>query len=134
MAQAVPYYMFCLFVTIAFELATTSVSHDDALCTDASAIAAECDIGKLLDLKVNIGTLSREDIYRILTSESSTDPTSYPRTRTLESAGFRQFQPSWLKSYPWLHYSRHVDGAFCRACAIFMPETVGGQRPGQFVS
>ena len=46
------------------------------------------------------------------------------------------FQPSWLKSFPWLHYSHHVDGAFCCACAIFLSEgqTVGGQRPGKFVT
>lgn len=36
--------------------------------------------------------------------------------------------------FPWLHYSAFCDGVFCRACAIFAPETVGGHVPGQFVS
>ena len=40
----------------------------------------------------------------------------------------------WLRQHPWLHYSRHVDGAFCRACAFFGPEKAGCQLPGQFVS
>lgn len=31
----------------------------------------------------------------------------------------RQFQPAWLKQYPWLNYSSHVHGAFCKSCAIF---------------
>ena len=117
---------------IGFEIATTS-NHADAERTDASAIAAECDIGKLLELKINIGTLSRDDKSRILTSEPSTDPASYPRTRASESAAYRQFDPSWLKLYPWLHYSHNVDDAFCRVCAIFVTEAVGGQSPCQFV-
>lgn len=32
-----------------------------------------------------------------------------------------------------MHYSRHADGVFCRACAFFGPDKVGGQSPGQFV-
>ena len=38
-----------------------------------------------------------------------------------------------MKQYPWLHYSKHVDGVFCRARAFFGPDKVGGQSPGQFV-
>ncbi len=41
-----------------------------------------------------------------------------------------QFQPAWLKQYPWLHYSPHVDGAFCKSCAFFAPDKVGGNTPG----
>ena len=44
----------------------------------ASDISAECDIGKLLELKINISTLSREDKYRILTSEPDSDASTYP--------------------------------------------------------
>ena len=39
-----------------------------------------------------------------------------------------------MKQYPWLHHSKHVDGAFCRPCAFFAPEKVGGITPGQFVT
>ena len=39
-----------------------------------------------------------------------------------------------MKQFPWLHYSKFVDGAFCRACPLFAPSTVGGQDPGQFVT
>ena len=39
-----------------------------------------------------------------------------------------------MKQYPWLHYSKFADGAFCRACALFAPSTVGGQDLGQFVT
>ena len=118
--------MFC----VGSELAATSSNGE----SDDEGVASECDIGKLLELKFNVTTLSREEKYRILTREPNTDASSYPRTRASASAAFRQFQPSWLKSFPWLHYSQHTNGAFCRACAMFVPETVGGQIPGQFVT
>ena len=72
--------------------------------------------------------------YRILTREPNADPSAYPRTRLYESGAYRQFQPTWLKSYPWLHYSDHSDGAFCCACVFFPPDKVGGQCPGFFVT
>ena len=28
-----------------------------------------------------------------------------------------QFKLEWVQSFPWLHYSKHTDGAFCRVCA-----------------
>lgn len=115
------------------ELVATSsheIDDDSGECADASAIASECDIGKLLELKVNVSTFSREDKYHTLTREPNADASSYPRTRMSASGAFRQFQASWLKSIPWLHYSRHVDGVFCRDCAVFVPEAVGGQSPG----
>ena len=70
-----------------------------------SVTASECDIGKLLLSNVNISTRSREDKYKILIAESNPDPRSYPRTRLYASGPYRQFNPAWLKQYPWLHYS-----------------------------
>ena len=95
--------------------------------------AIEYDVGKLLDLHVDLKQLSREDKYRLLKTEPTSNTSSYPRTRPHPSSSLRQFQPSWLKQYPWLHYSRFVDGAFCRACVLFAPNQVGGQDLGQFV-
>ena len=93
------------------------------------------DIGELLDLGINLKKLSREHIYCILTAEPCVDQVAYPRTPTYPGSTYmRQFQPGWFKQYPWLHYSSHVDGAFCKSCAIFAPEEVGGNTPGQFVS
>ena len=92
------------------------------------------DIGRLLELNQDLNRLSREDKYQIFTTEPNPDPSSYHRRRSSPAGAYRQFQPSWLKQYPWLHYSSTVDGAFCRACAFFAPESVGGHRPGQFVT
>jgi len=46
----------------------------------------------------------------------------------------RQFLPLWLNRHPWLHYSRFLDGAFCKACIFFTPDQAGGQDLGQFVA
>ena len=125
-------YDFCI---IKFLINTLGVTTQPGNTTHAcsSVIAAECDIGKLLDSGIDLQKLSREEKYRILTTNPSLDPSSYPRTRPYASGSFRQFQPDWLRQYPWLHYSRHVDGVFCRACAFFGPDKVGGQSAGQFV-
>ena len=91
----------------------------------------ENDIGRFLEFNQDLKKLCRDDKYRVLTTEPNPDPSSYPRTRPSASGAYRQFQPSWLKQHPWLHYSRQVDGAFCRACVFFTAESVGGH---QFVT
>ena len=102
--------------------------------SSSSPLELECDVGKFLDLKVNLQQLSRDEKYKILTAEPNSDPTVYPHTRPYQSSSLRQFQPSWLKQYPWVHYSRFCDGVYCRACALFAPTCVGGQELGQFVT
>ena len=94
----------------------------------------ENDIGRFLEFNQDLKKLCQDHKYRVLTTEPNPDPSSYPRTRPSASGIYRQFQPSWLKQHPWLHYSRQVDGAFCRACAFFAAESVGGQVTGQFVT
>ena len=79
-------------------------------------------IGKLIELHgcANMKQFSRDEIYCVLKSEPDVHPESYPRTRSHQATRslFRQFQPSWVKNHPWLHYSHHVDGAYCRACVF----------------
>ena len=76
------------------------MSPTNSNCDDDDDVVVECDIGKLLDLNINIDDLSRDEKYQLLTSDPCTDSSSYPRTCSSESAPYRQFQPSWLKSYP----------------------------------
>lgn len=92
------------------------------------------DIGKLIASNAKLGNLCREEVYGILTCEPPMATSEYPRTRQSESGSFRQFQPSWVKQFPWLHYSKFEDGAFCRACAIFAPSSIREQSLGQFVT
>ena len=49
--------------------------------------------------------LSQENKYRVLTTEPDSNTSSFPRTRPSNSCSYRQFHPSWLKQYPWLHYT-----------------------------
>ena len=39
-----------------------------------------------------------------------------------------------MKQHPWLHFSQFEDGAFCRACALFAQNHVGGQNLGKYVT
>ena len=94
----------------------------------------ECDIGKLITAGIVLSQLPRDRKYSVLKTEPSEDASTYPRTRPCESGSYRQFQPSWLKNYPWLHYSCFSDGAFCRACAFFAPDRAGGRDLGYFVT
>ena len=68
-------------------------------------------------LEDSLAVILATSLIRILTAEPNRNPSTYPRTRPYPSSSLRQFQPSWMKQYPWLHYSRFADGAFCRACA-----------------
>ena len=90
-------------------------SHDSP---SVSSFVVDCDIGKLVKSQTDLHMLSPEDKYCILTTEPNSNTSSYPRTRPCASSAYRRFQPAWLKQHPWLHYSKHVDGAFCRACVF----------------
>ena len=103
-------------------------------CDENVSSASECDIGKLISKHVDLRKLGQDDKYRVLTTEPKSDTLSYPRTRPRVSGAYRQFQPAWLKQHPWLHYSHHVDGVYCRACVFFAPNVVGGHTPGKFVT
>ena len=74
-------------------------------------------------------------MYQILTGDPNTESSSYPRTQqTFSSPYLHEFQPEWVRSFPWLHYSKHTDGAFCQACALFATSDVNGQKLGYFVT
>ena len=115
----------------------TTLASPTTSCTclpSESKSVSSLDIGKLLATDTRIvSKLIRDERYCILTSPTDPNPLHYPRTRCHGSSSFRQFQPGWIKQYPWLIYSRHVDGVFCRACVFFAPEKVALQSTGQFV-
>ena len=71
-------------------------------------------------------TLTREQLYQILTHEPNLNSSVCPCTQVSPSNIFRQFQPTWLKKHPWLHYSSFTDGAFCHVCAAFLTDNLGG--------
>ena len=90
----------------------------------------EGDIGRLLELNIRLQDLSREEKYSVLTKEPYRDSSScYPRIpRHLAQEDFVNFnQTAWLSQDPWIHYSRYLDGVYCRACVFFSPTKFGGQ-------
>ena len=96
---------------------------------------SECDTAKLLIGQENLKHLSRDHIYKILKTEPDSNASSYPCTWTSASRSFRQFQPSLMKKFPWLHYSPYVDEAYCCACVLFdCREAGGGHVLGHFVT
>ena len=50
-------------------------------------------------------------------SDPNPNPSTYPRTC------LRASDCLCLKNYVWIHYREQVNGIFCRASIIFVPET-----------
>jgi len=48
----------------------------------------------------------------------------------------RSFQKQWLNEFTWLAYSNVYNGAFCKWCVVFPPQTVSrsAKPPGSLVS
>ena len=88
-------------IIIDIDSATPSSTRENV--SASSSQIYEYDVGKLLESNVDLHKHSREHKHRILTTEPSSDSSLYPRTRPCMSSANQQFQPSWLKQYPWLH-------------------------------
>ena len=65
-----------------------------------------------------IKSLTPGQKYHLLKHQFKPDATFvFPTT---EMSGFnRSFQYAWLKRFPWLVYSKSLDGGFCLPCALF---------------
>ena len=48
-----------------------------------------CNVGKLLDLHVNLQQLSRDEKYQILTTEPNSNPSVYPQSCPYPSSSIR---------------------------------------------
>ncbi len=46
----------------------------------------------------------------------------------------RRFKPEWAKRHPWISYSQSDDGVYCKACVLFAPSDVHGQKLGVLVT
>ena len=83
------------------------------------------DLGQILtatmsvaDIKTKISALSDNQKYTLLKHHSKPGD-DYIFPSQYEGGCNRSFQRSWLDSYPWLVYSKYLDGAFCPYCALF---------------
>ena len=73
-----------------------------------------------------IDKLDNGQKYKLLAEHFKLDA-SFSFPKTFSSGCNRSFQYRWLEKYPWLVYSKQLDGGFCKFCAIFARnrETLG---------
>ena len=55
-------------------------------------------------------------LYHFVPSPSFTFP------KVFDCGCNRSFQATWLEKYPWLVYSKVLDGGFCKYCALFVKD------------
>ena len=67
----------------------------------------------------DIARFSNEEKFRFIQNVWKPDRLfNFPST--LESGDrHRKFKPDWLVRFPWLLYSKYLDGAFCLPCVCF---------------
>ena len=51
-------------------------------------------------------------------------PSGFPFPYVTVDAQKRSFQKQWLNEFTWLAYSNIYNGAFCKWCVVFAPQTV----------
>ena len=56
--------------------------------------------------------------YTLLTSHYRPE-WNFVFPKTFSDGCCRSFQEKWLDKYPWLVYSKHLDGGYCKFCSLF---------------
>ncbi len=70
----------------------------------------------------NVGTLTDDVKFRLLTNHWKPS-SSYNFPQHVYQQVKRRFNIRWLSVYPWLAYSKELDGAFCLPCVLFGKQT-----------
>ena len=68
-----------------------------------------------------IKSLTSIQKYKLLT-EHYTPGNSFSFPKVFNNGCYRSFQLKWLKKYPWLVYSKALNGGFCKHCALFVKD------------
>ena len=102
---------------------------DDSCGPPAKQPAASSS--QCMDVAKFIGTrISTADRYQLLISHFKPGANfSFP-----SSSSGRTFQSRWFIQYPWLVYSRDVNGGFRFSCTFFAQSGYHGSDPGILVS
>jgi hypothetical protein len=76
------------------------------------------DVGKFLTGETNLRTLCPQEKLNIIDHHFKPgEDLDFPRTYMNNCN--RAFRHQWLTTYPWLFYSKEVDGGFCLPCVLF---------------
>ena len=83
------------------------------------------DLGLIIGEAVTDSEVSRAVLgltsgqkYTLLTSHYRPER-NFVFPKTFSDGCGRSFQEKWLDKYPWLVYSKHLDGGFCKFCSLF---------------
>jgi len=106
--------------------------NDTSSCSESASqvLSSENDIGNFVGV-----SLTDADRRRVLFNcWSPPSGFSFPYVRV--GAQNRSFQKQWLNEFTWLTYSIIYNGAFCKWCVVFAPQTVNrrAKPPGSLVS
>ena len=95
------------------------------LPAECTLTSANNDIGSILspsmscdEVSLVISQLTSAEKYTILTGHYRPNR-SFKFPKLYHSGCNRSFQYHWLDKYPWLIYSKILDGGFCKYCVLF---------------
>ena len=84
------------------------------------------DLGQIANETMNVVeaseallSLTASQKYSLLTNHYKPDP-KFLFPKTFSNGCKWSFQLSWLHKYPWLVYSKELNGGFCKFCALFV--------------
>ena len=106
--------------------------NDTSSCSESASqvFSSENDIGNF----VGVPLTDAERRKVLFTCWSPPSGFSFPYVTV--GAQNRSFQKQWLNEFTWLAYSNFCNGAFCKWCVMFAPQTVSrsAKPPGSLVS
>ena len=106
--------------SVTFSATTVSSSDTETVTPFVTSLANGCqknDIGMIMK---TLPSLSDAEKHNLLCNIWKPEPSYHFPI----SPSHRKFQHSWLSRFPWLAYSKALDGAFCVDCVFFGENTV----------
>lgn len=112
---------------VAVAVEPTNLSDSSQAC---SATCSPLDLGVLLKSNT-LNSLDKAEKLKLI--QQVPDPRlNYPVKQMYGRN--RRFKPEWAQKHPWLHYSSSEDSVYCKACVLFAPTDIHGQKLGMLVN
>ena len=105
--------------------APSSRASEDTIAQSTDSDGVVNDIGQVIkesmtdsEVSAVVSGLNAGQKYTLLTNHYRPDR-NYVFPKTYSDGCCRSFQLKWLDKYPWLVYSKELDGGFCKFCSLF---------------